>query len=47
MDDFAQGVHRGWKEDILFENAGLMEEDVLPFSMLAVGKKDLDTFELP
>jgi hypothetical protein len=22
MDDFAQGVHHGWKEDIWFDNAG-------------------------
>ena len=43
MNDFARGVHRGWKEDIWSENGRVevMEEDVLPFSILAVGKKDL------
>ena len=43
MDDFAQGIHCGWKEDIWSENSrvGVMEEDLLPFSILAVGKKDL------
>jgi hypothetical protein len=30
MGDFAQGVHRGWEE-----------EDMLPFSIPAVGEKDL------
>ena len=30
IDDFAHGVHRGWKE-----------EDILLFSTLAVGKEDL------
>ena len=30
MGDFAQGVHRGWEE-----------EDMLPFSIPAVGKNDL------
>jgi hypothetical protein len=43
MNDFAQGVHCGWKEDIWSENGRVKvtEEDVLPFSILAGGKKDL------
>ena len=43
MNDFAQGIHCGWKEDIWSENGRVevTKEDVLPFSILAVGKKDL------